>query len=172
MQFHGKLNEAEVREATRLIRPKGYAWHLALTNIRLVIYAVIVVAILWASITNHTKIPPAVLAIRVALLVVIGGFSVVRFRKNNREAVTALDASLPDRLDLSPEGVRHHGPNGAEGFQPWTSYTGFREGQHVVVLRRREKNLFSVLPISGLSEGERGNLRGLLQQSLPAIGKP
>ncbi len=172
MQFHGKLNEAEVKEATRLIRPKGYAWRLALTNIRLVVYAVIVIAIVWASIAHHARIPPAVIAIRIALLVVIGGFSIYRYRKSSREAVLALDSSLPDRLDLSPTGVRHHGPNGAEGFQPWTSYTGFREGQHVVVLRRREKNLFSVIPISGLSDGERGDLRGLLQQCLPAIVKP
>ncbi len=172
MQFHGKLNQAEVKEATRLIRPKGYAWRLALTNIRLVIYVVIVVAIVWASIAHHTRIPPQVIVIRIALLVVIGGFSVFRYRKSSREAVLALDASLPDTIDLSPVGVRHHGPNGAEGFQPWTSYTGFREGRHVVLLRRKEKNLFSVLPVSGLSDGERGNLRGMLQQFLPVLGKP
>ena len=172
MRFHGKLNEAEVKEATRLIRPKGYTWRVALTYIRLIVYAAIVIAIVWASIVQHARIPPAVIAIRVALLVVIGGFSIYRFRKSSREAVLALDASLPDTLELSPAGVRHHGPNGAEGFQPWTSYTGFREGQHVVLLRRKEKNLFSVLPVSGLSDGERSNLRGLLQQSLTLLEKP
>ena len=78
---------------------------------------------------------------------------------------------MPDSLTLSGEGVRSRGPNGAEGFQPWTSYTEFREGEHVMVLRRKEKTLFSVLPITQMSEGERSALRGLLGNALPQAGR-
>ena len=171
MQFQGKLNEVEVKEATRFIRPKGYGARMALSYTRLIIYAVIVVAILFSSFVRHAHIPPQVLAIRVGLLLLIGGASYYRYRKGSREAVANLDASLPDSLTLSAEGVRLDGPNGAQGFQPWASYAGFREGEHVVLLQRREKGLYNVLPISGLGTGERGTLRGMLGNYLGPAGK-
>ncbi len=171
MQFQGKLNEVEVKEATRFIRPKGYGARMALSYTRLIIYAVIVVAILFASFVRHAHIPPQVLAIRVGLLLLIGGASYYRYRKGSREAVANLDASLPDSLTLSAEGVRLDGPNGAQGFQPWASYSGFREGVHVVLLQRKEKGLYNVLPISGLGSGERGALRGMLGNYLGPAGK-
>ena len=168
MQFQGKLNEVEVKEATRFIRPKGYGMRMALSYTRLVVYAVIVIGILFASFVRHAHIPPAVLATRVAILLLIGGASYYRYRKGSRAAVANLDASLPDSLTLSAEGVRLSGPNGAQGFQPWVSYSGFRAGEHVVLLQRKEKGLYNVLPISSLGTGERNALRGMLGSYLPA----
>lgn len=168
MQFQGRLNEVEVKEALRLTRDKGYRRRMVLNNIRLVIYAVIAAAVLWASLVQHARVPPQILWTRIAVLFLLAGFSVYRYRKGSRDAVAALDASLPDTLMLASEGVRHHGPNGAEGFQPWSSYTGFREGQSVVLLQRREKGLFSVVPVSALNAAEREALRALLRSSLPA----
>ncbi len=95
----------------------------------------------------------------------------MRYRKGTREAVAALDASLPDSLVVSAEGVRLEGPNGAQGFQPWASYSGFREGEHVVLLQRKEKGLYNVLPISAMGTSEREALRGMLGGYLPALGK-
>ncbi len=171
MQFSGKLNEAEVKEATRFVRPKGYGARMFLSYLRLIIYAVIVIGILFASFVRHVQIPPQLLAVRVAVLVVIGGLSFYRYRKGSREAVAKLDASLPDLLTLSSDGVRLEGPDGAQGFQPWASYTGYRQGAHVVVLERKEKGLYNVLPISALPEPEREALRGLLMNSLPGSGR-
>ncbi len=170
MQFQGKLNEVEVKEATRFIRPKGYGMRMAMSYTRLIIYAVIVIVILFSSFVRHAHIPPEVLAIRVVFLVLIGGASYYRYRKGSRDAVANLDASLPDSLLLSAEGVRLDGPNGAQGFQPWVSYSGFREGEHVVLLQRKEKGLYNVLPISGLGQGERDALRGMLGSYLTAVG--
>ena len=45
MQFPGKLNEVEIKEATRFVRPKGYARRMAFSYVRLIAYAVIVLAI-------------------------------------------------------------------------------------------------------------------------------
>ena len=171
MQFHGKLTEVEIKEATRFVQPKGYARRVALSYIRLIVYAVIVLAIVYASVVQHARIPPQLIAIRVAILLVIGGFSYFRYRKGTREAVETLDASLPDSLALSAEGVRMDGPNGAQGFQPWVNYTGWREGEHVVLLQRKEKGLYNVLPVSGLGGAEREGLRGLLAEYLPKLAK-
>ncbi len=171
MRFHGKLNEAEIKEATRFVRPKGYARRMAFSYVRLIVYAVIVLAIVYASVVQHARIPPQFIAIRVAILLVIGGFSYVRYRKGTREAVENLDASLPDALLLSAEGVRMDGPNGAQGFQPWANYTGWREGEHVVLLQRKEKGLYNVLPVSGLGAAEREGLRGMLAGYLPRVGR-
>ena len=171
MHFHGKLNEAEVKEATRFIRPKGYVARMALSYLRFILYAALVLGILFASFVRHANIPPQVIATRIVLLVVIGGASFFRYRKGTREAVANLDASLPDSLTLAAEGVRLDGPNGAQSFQPWMTYAGYREGDHVVVLRRKEKGLYNVLPVSGLSQGEREALRGMLTSYLPAAAK-
>jgi hypothetical protein len=167
MDFSGKLNEVEVKEATRFIRPKGYQSRMTLNYLRLVIYAGIVVFFLFESFVLHKHVPPEVIAVRLVFLVLIIGFV---YCKGSRQAVANLDASLPDTLSLSSEGVRLNGPNGAQSFQPWVSYKGYREGKHVVVLDRKENSLYNVLPISGLQEGDRQNLRGLLQNYLPAPG--
>ncbi len=171
MQFQGKLNEVEVKEATRFVRPKGYGRRMALSYLRLIIYAALVVAILYETFVRHAHIPPALLISRILILVLIAGASYYRYRKGSREAVATLDASLPDTLMLSSEGVRLEGPNGAHGFQPWGSYSGFREGEHVVLLQRKERGLYNVLPISALGGGEREALRGMLASYLPATGK-
>ena len=67
--------------------------------------------------------------------------------------------------------MRLQGPNGAQGFQPWSSYNGYRWGEHVVLLARKEGNLYNVLPISALGEGERQALRGMLSGYLPGAGR-
>ena len=171
MQFSGKLNEVEVKEATRFIRPTGYSLRMSLSYLRLVIYAAIVIWILYATFVRHAHIPPQLIISRVVILVIIGAYSLFRYRKGSRDAVAALDASLPDALTLSAEGVRLQGPNGAEGFQPWISYIGFREGDHVVLLQRKEKGLYNVLPVSGLEPAARGALLGLLSGHLPILTK-
>ncbi len=170
MDFSGKLNEVEVKEATRFIRPKGYQTRLILTYARLVVYAGVVFYVLFESFARHQRVPESVIVTRILLLVVLLGFFYFRYRKGSRQAVANLDASLPDTLSLSAEGVRLNGPNGAQGFQPWMSYKGYREGKHVVILDRKEQGLYNVLPISGLQEGDRHSLRGLLQNYLPAQG--
>lgn len=171
MQFSGKLDEAEVKEATRFVRPKGYKARMLVTYFRLIIYALIVVWILYSSFVRHAHIPPQVIAIRLGLLALIAVFAYARYRKGSREEVAKLDASLPDTLQLTAEGVRLDGPNGAQGFQPWASYTGFREGQHIMLLQRKEAGLYNVVPVSAMGEGERSQLRGLLTSYLPALGK-
>lgn len=167
MQFAGKLNEAEVREATRIIRPKGHGARMALSYGRLLLYALIVVFLLVASFLHHAKIPPAVIAIRIVILLLVGGLVYYRIRKASTDTVAKLDASLPDSINLEAGGVRLDGPYGAQSFQPWTAYSGFREGSHIVVLHRNEKGLYNVLPISSMSPPERESLRGLLQNYLP-----
>ncbi len=171
MQFLGKLNEIEVKEAARFVRPKGYGARMALSYIRLIIYAAIVVYILYASVVQHARIPPALIAVRVGILLLLGGFSFYRYRKGSREAVANLDASLPDTLELSAEGVKLEGPNGAQGFQPWGSYSGFRQGEHVMLLQRKEKGLYSVVPTSALGTAGREVLRGMVSTYLPEVKK-
>ncbi len=170
MQFPGKLNEAEVKEATRYVRPKGYGVRMALSYLRLIVYAIIVIAILFETFVRHAHIAPQLLISRILILVLIGGVSFYRYRKGTRDAVATLDASLPDQLTLSSEGVRLEGPNGAQGFQPWGSYRAFREGDHVVLLHRKEKGLYNVIPVSSLDTGARAGLRGLLTGYLPVEG--
>lgn len=168
MDFRGKLNEAEIKEAAKLVRPRGYNARMGFSAVRLVIYAGIVLFILYASVVQHRHIPPAVIITRVFILLLILGLFYFRYQRGTRQAIAQLDAGLPDTLTLEAEGVRLHGPNGAEGYQPWTSYQGFRAGQHVVLLDRREKGLYNVLAVSNLGPAERQQLLGLLGSHLPA----
>ena len=167
MQFAGKLNEAELREATRMIRPKGQGRRMALSYTRLIIYAGVVIVLLVESFRHHGRIPPQLIAIRVLILVLVAAVVFYRIRKSSRDSVAKIDSSLPDSIRLESGGVRLDGPYGAQSFQPWTSYTGYREGTHIVLLQRTEKDLYNVLAISALSPPERDALRGLLQSYLP-----
>ncbi len=171
MQFPGKLSEAEIKEASRFIRPRGYALRMVLSYFRLILYSAVVLVILFQSFVRHQPIAPQVVIIRVLILVVIGGFSFYRYRKGTREAVATLDASLPDVLTLAASGVQLDGPNGAHGFQPWVNYAGFREGEHIVLLQRKHKGLYNVVPISALDSSEREGLRGLLSNHLEPLAK-
>ena len=171
MQFDGKLNEAELREATRFVRPKSYSRRMAGMYVRIAVYALIVAWVLFQTFVRHAHIPTSIVVSRILILVLIIGFFFFRYRKNTRESVVRLDSSLPDTLALSAEGVRVEGPNGAQSFQPWASYTGFREGQHIVLLRRRESDLYNVLAISSRGDAEREMLRGLLRAHLPETRK-
>ncbi len=171
MQFQGRLNEAEVREATRFVRPKGYETRMMWTYTRLALYALVVLWILFASVIKHQHIPRAVLYTRIAILLIIGGLAYYRYNRGTREAVATLDASLPDLLLLESAGVRMRGPGTAEGFQPWSSYTGFRQGEHVILLQRQEAGLYQVLPISSMSPDERAKLRGMLEGYIPALSR-
>jgi hypothetical protein len=171
MQFQGKLNEVEVKEASKFIRPKGYKARMTVTYLRLAVYAGIVLFIVFESFFRHMHIPPVVIAVRVALLAFIVWLAWSRYQKGARETVARLDAGLPDTLELTADGVQLKGPNGAQGFQPWVSYSGFREGQHVVLLQRTEKDFYNVVPIAALGEAERSALRGLLTSHLPVLTK-
>lgn len=167
MEFPGKLNAVEIKEATRFVRPKGYNARMAFSYVRMIVYAAIVVFVLFESFYRHAHIPRSVIVTRIVILLIIIGVFYYRYRRGTRQAVANLDATLPDTLSLSTEGVRLNGPNGAQGFQPWASYTGFREGQHVVLLDRKEKGLYNVIAISALDPGQRQQLVGLLQSHLP-----
>lgn len=169
MQFQGKLNEAEVKEAARFIRPKGYGARMAFSNVRVIIYAIIAIYIVVSSVHQHHRVPVQQVAIRLAILAAIIGLALYRYRRGSRTAVAQLDASLPDLLTLTSDGVRLEGPGGAQGFQPWANYRGFREGTHTAVLFRQEQGMYNVVPISALSAPEKEQLRGLLASYLPAV---
>jgi hypothetical protein len=78
-----------------------------------------------------------------------------------------LNATLPDHLNLTTDGVKIDGPNGASAFLPWRTFKGWREGRRVVLIDLSQGNSVVILPVAQLSEIERLSIRQYLQSHIP-----
>ena len=79
---------------------------------------------------------------------------------------THFNATQPDWITVSNEGLKFDGPSGATGFQPWTNFKRWREHGRVLVLEQSLGRRFVILPIGELSDVERQPLRELLRSQL------
>lgn len=82
-----------------------------------------------------------------------------------------LNATLPDYLNLTADGVKIDGPNGASAFLPWRTFKGWREGRTVVLIDLSQGKNVVILPVAQLSESERLSIRQLLESHIPGVGR-
>jgi hypothetical protein len=169
MQFRGKITEAEFFAVQKTLRPKMYWPKLFLANW----YGVgIICAMLWATISGflgYTK--PNWRAAGLIWLVVasIAGWAVYRAKSAKDLELRQLNASLPDWVTLSDQGVKFDGPNGATAIQPWRNFKGWREAQRVILLEQSDGNQFVILPTGELLEIECQTIQRFVQSHIPSV---
>lgn len=170
MEFAAKLDEADLNDVRRLARPKNYWLKFVLANwyatalVLLVAYATIV------AIIGQTR--PNWNALGLVWLV-LGGliwWSSLRVKRKRTRHLKQLNASLPDQISLTKDGVNLSGPNGATGFFPWSNFKGWREGQRVILLDHAQGSQAVILPVAGMSENERQSVRDLMRSHVPVRG--
>lgn len=168
MQFTGKLTQLDVREVQKIARSKWYWPKFLLSNW----YGIaLLAAITWGTIAGLLgQIKPNWPAFGIiwAVIAVIFGWSFYRTKRGQTKGLTELNATLPDRISLTNEGVKSDGPNGATSFLPWTSFEGWREGQRVLLIDQTGTKRFVILPITGLPDLDRQQLRGFLRSQIPS----
>jgi hypothetical protein len=72
-------------------------------------------------------------------------------------------------MNLTSDGIKCDGPNGATALVPWRTFKGWKEGRRVILVHRGEGIGFVILPIEQLFETERQTIRQFLQSHiLPA----
>jgi hypothetical protein len=170
MQFQGKITEADLKDAQKMSVSKMYWPKLLLVNW----YGIaLVLALIWATFSGllgRTNPNWRIIAIMWAVAVGITLWVLYSTKRNIAKEFTQLNATLPDYMSLTNEGLKIDGPNGASAFLPWRTFKGWREGGRVVLIHQSQGNSVVILPVAQLSETERLSLRQYLQSHIPAIG--
>ena len=171
MQLQGKITEADLKEAQKMSVSKMYWPKLLLANW----YGLaLILALMWATISGFfgsTNPNWRDIAIMWAVAVGIVLWALYSTKREIAREFTQLNATLPDHLSLTTEGLKIDGPNGASAFLPWRTFKGWREGRRVVLIHQSQGNSAVILPVAQLSEVERLSLRQYLQSYIPAVGK-
>jgi hypothetical protein len=170
MQFQGKITEADLNEVRKMTVSKMYWPKLLLANW----YGVaLILALIWATISGlfgWTNPNWRFMAIWWAVLGGIVLWVVYSTKRTMAREFSQLNATLPDHLNLTTDGVKIDGPNGASAFLPWRTFKGWREGRRVVLIDQSQGNSVVILPVAQLSEIERLSIRQYLQSHIPTIG--
>jgi hypothetical protein len=171
MQFTGKLTEADLRDIGKITRTKIYWVKLVAANWYGTALLLIVV---WGTIAGILgQITPNWRAIGTIWVVVVGLFLWATYRTKRAWArqLRQLNATLPDQVSITNDGVKLDGPNGATGFLPWRNFKGWREGRRVVLVDQSEGNRAVMLPVAELSEIEREPIRQFLQSHIAPVNQ-
>jgi CDP-diglyceride synthetase len=129
----------------------------------------LILALIWATISGflgQTKPNWRAVAIIWVVVACIVLWAVYRAKRSHVRELTELNATLPDQVSLTNDGVKCDGPNGATGFLPWRTFKGWREGRRVVLVDQCQGNRVVMLPVSQLSEVERVTIRQFLQSHI------
>lgn len=171
MQFKGKLTESEMDDVRKVLQTKMYWPKILLANW----YGLaLILALIWATISGlfgGANPNWRFVAISWAVLGGIALWMAYSTKRTMAREFTQLNATLPDHVNLTTDGVKMDGPNGASAFLPWRTFKGWREGRRVVLIDQSQGNSVVILPVAQLSEIERLSIRQFLQSHIPAAGK-
>jgi hypothetical protein len=171
MQFQGKVTEADLNDARNIGVSKMYWPKFLLANWH---GAALITALSWITISgllNKTNLHWRNIAIMWAVACAIALWVAYSTQRTAARDFAQLNATLPDHLSLTTEGLKIDGPNGASAFLPWRTFKGWREGKRVVLLDELQGKGLVILPVAHLSEIERISIRQYLQSHIPATDK-
>jgi len=172
MDVEVSFTSRSAREAERMLR-KWYAWPLFL--IRSIYGLAVIAALLFAGgslfirslFSARIQVSGAILG----LLMVLGpcaGYWWLRTREVRK--VTAMLAAInPLRLTFDTNGVHTLEKNRASNFSPWSTFSGFREGRTIFLLREAQSGQHRVISKDGLSRTLSEDIKSVLASHLPEI---
>jgi hypothetical protein len=160
MQVRTNLSQAELRDATRLARPKSFWFRFALANWYATAVCVGIIAVAIHALIEHQQPSWKGLGIFFLLGCVRFAISWNRWNERLKKAGEKANAGLSTR-SLDTDGIRTTLVSGASSFAPWSSFTKWTEGKRLFVLTGSDGPV--VLPID---EGNRDSLRSLLQSHI------
>src|SRR5438445_11235619 len=140
MQFQGKITEADLNDVRKMSISKLYWPKLILANW----YGLaLTLAILWATISGLLgKTHPNWRAVFL-IWVVVGAiviWTIYSTKRAQSRLLAELNATLPDKIEVTNDGVKCDGPNGRTGFVPWGNFKGWRGGKRVMLVDELQGN--------------------------------
>ena len=168
MQFICKLTKADMREVRKMTRARTY-WLTLLLWGAAMISATVKGWTVTLSVLSRTPSEwrtAAALWRAAAALILWAVYNQSRIRSRQ---LVQMNATRPDQMNLTSDGIKCDGPNGATALVPWRTFKGWKEGRRVILVHRGEGIGFVILPIEQLFETERQTIRQFLQSHiLPA----
>jgi hypothetical protein len=165
-KLKGKVTEADLRNVRKMMRSKMYWPKLLLASWYGLALICIVLSATISGLVGATK--PNWQAVGVLWLVIAASLAWAAYSTKRRMAreFIQLNAALPEWITLARDGLRFEGPNGANGFQPWSNFKKWREGECALLLEQSQGG-FVILPISDLSDVERQGICNVLRSYIP-----
>jgi hypothetical protein len=172
VHLSGKLSEQDLSDVRHVIRSKWYWPKLLAANwYGLTLFGIVI----WATVEGIIgTIHPnwRALGIMWGIVLFLFGWAYLSTRRAMAKQFSNLSTTLPEWITVADDGVQLDGPNGAKVFNPWRAFTGWREGNRVILLDFAG-GAFLILPVGEKSDIEREFLRQFLRsQLLPTTGKP
>lgn len=161
----GKITEQDLADVRSITRSKWYWPKLLAANW----YGLGVLGIvLWATVAGLVgSIHPNWRGLGILWLVLLSlfGWAFFSTRRAMSKEFRNLNAALPDWITLADDGVQLDGPNGAKIFNPWSAFTGWREGKRVFLLETGGER-FLILRLEDKPEIERESVKQFLHSHL------
>jgi hypothetical protein len=82
--------------------------------------------------------------------------------KYTKRAPLQIDLATADWITVLPDGLKVDDPDGETTFNLWIGFRSWREGSRVILLERVIGPGVVTIPLSGMSDVEKENLRGML----------
>ena len=169
MEFSGKLTKEDLDDLAVWLRPKRdwlsfvlETWH----------GAAIVVAIVWGTILGFLgRTSPNWLAMALIWVVIAGIviWTVQRVRRDRQQDLHRLNATLPDKVQLTGEGIRWAPPNGGQAVLRWSELGGWRERRRLVAIDDDSGTAAVIFSVADMAEFERQRLRDFLRSQVPPL---
>lgn len=166
MRFTGKLTATDLDDVGTVTRSKMYWPKLLAANWYGILLFLAAILATISGLLGWIKPNWKAVAIVWAVIAAITGWTVYRTKRARARELTQLNASLPDHITLTIEGVEWDGPNGATGFLPWRNFKGWREGKRVILVDQSAGNRFVMLPVAQLPGIDLQSVRQFLQSQI------
>jgi hypothetical protein len=93
----------------------------------------------------------------------------IRGVRQERRAAQAMCGAV--RFTLTDKGVNRTGPGSRSLLDPWSIYSGFHVGRHVILLPVHGSSAYLRIPIGAASQGRLQEIRAVLSAHLPELTK-
>ncbi len=160
MQFSTTPSPAELREASRLLRPPNFWLKFLGASWYATLLAVIALGVIVVALVGHRQVNWTSVAILLGLAVFRFGIAWTRWRDRVEKGMAAALPGAGTRT-LDPTGIRSTLVNGVTSFAPWSSYGKWIEGKSVFIVTGTGQPL--ILP---LGDNSPDMVRGLLQSQI------
>jgi hypothetical protein len=170
MLFTDRLTEEDLSDVRKMTRSRAY-WLNLLLWLAAMLFATLRG---WTATTAYLARRPSdwqVVAILWGAMASVILFALYNQKRTRARQLAQLNATRPDQMTFTNDGVKCEGPNGATALVPWRNFKGWREGQRVVLVERSEGNRFVMLPVAKLSDVERLPIRQFLQSHIAPVSQ-
>lgn len=159
MQIRATLSLSELKEAARISRPSRFWLRFFAANWYSTAICLLVVGVAVNALVNHQNMRWGPMAGIFAFGAFFIWLSWFRWGAALNKAASGMSAKS-GAVSLDADGIRVTFANGGSSFVPWSSFSAWKEGKSIFLLRGENT---AILPID---DGNRDSIRSLLMSRI------